>query len=133
MLKDVYTYTIEQHGLARARKYLDGLHACFEHLAEHPMLGRPADRIAHGVRRHECQSHVVFYVADGSGVNIARVLHARMDAPRRYVRESAADWQRDLIRERLAVLEDVLPEARSVPWEAIRERIFTARRGMPYD
>ena len=43
------------------------------------------------------------------------------------------DWQRDLIREHLAVLEDVRPEARSVPWDLIRERIFTARRGMPYD
>ena len=50
------------------------------------MLGRRADRIALGVRRHECRSHVVFYVPDESGVNIARVLHARMDAPRQYVR-----------------------------------------------
>ena len=28
------------------------------------------------------------------------------------------DWQRDLIRDRLAALEDVLPEGRSVPWDA---------------
>ena len=35
------------------------------------------------------------------------------------------DWQRDLIRDRLAVLEDVLPEERSVPWEAVRKRIFS--------
>ena len=31
---------------------------------------------------------------------------------------SVPDWQRDLIRDRLAALEDVLPEERSVPWEA---------------
>ncbi len=30
------------------------------------------------------------------------------------------DWQRDLIRDRLAALEDVLPEERSVPWDAVR-------------
>ena len=83
----IYTYTIEQHGLALARKYLNSLHTCFEHLAEHPMLGRRAG-IAPGARRHECQSHVVFYVPDSAGVRIARVLHARMDAPRRYVKES---------------------------------------------
>lgn len=47
-IEDIYTYTIEQHGLAAARKYLDGLHSCFELLAEYPMLGRRADRI-------ECQ------------------------------------------------------------------------------
>ena len=93
-VEGIYTYTIEQHGLALARQYLDGLHACFQHLAEHPMLGRGADRIAPGVRRHECQSHVVFYVLDKSGVNIARVLHVRMDAPRQYVEETTGDWQK---------------------------------------
>ena len=35
------------------------------------------------------------------------------------------EWQRDLIRDRLAALEDLLPEARSVPWEAVRKRIFS--------
>ena len=37
------------------------------------------------------------------------------------------DWQRDLIRERLAVPEDLLPEARSVPWEAVRKRILSRK------
>ena len=32
------------------------------------------------------------------------------------------DWQRGLIRDRLAALEDVLPEERSVPWETARNR-----------
>ena len=36
------------------------------------------------------------------------------------------DWQRDLIRERLAALDRVLPEDRSVHWEVcIRKRVFT--------
>lgn len=35
------------------------------------------------------------------------------------------DWQRDLIRDRLTALEDVLPEERSVPWDAVRKRIFS--------
>ena len=35
------------------------------------------------------------------------------------------DWQRDLIRDRLPALEDVLPEERSVPWEAVRKRVFS--------
>ncbi len=37
------------------------------------------------------------------------------------------EWQRDLIRDRLAALEDILPEERSVPWEAVRRRIFADR------
>ena len=35
------------------------------------------------------------------------------------------DWQRGLIRDRLAALEGILPEERSVPWEAVRKRIFS--------
>ena len=35
------------------------------------------------------------------------------------------DWQLDLIRDRLAALEHVLPEERSVPWETVRKRIFS--------
>ena len=38
---------------------------------------------------------------------------------------SVPDWQRDLIRDRLAALEDLLPEERSVPWGAVRKRIFS--------
>lgn len=84
-LDEIYTYTIEEHGLASARKYLDDLHTCFERLAEHPMIGRRADQIALGVRRHECRSHVVFYIPDDAGVSVARVLHARMEVLPRFV------------------------------------------------
>ena len=35
------------------------------------------------------------------------------------------EWQRDLIRDRLAALEDVPLEQRSVPWEAVRRRVFS--------
>ena len=35
------------------------------------------------------------------------------------------EWQRDLIRDRLAALEDVLPEERSVPWAAVRKHVFS--------
>lgn len=35
------------------------------------------------------------------------------------------DWQRELIRDRLATLEDIPSEQRSVPWEAVRGRVFS--------
>ena len=37
------------------------------------------------------------------------------------------DWQRDLIRDRLAALDDIPPAERSVPWEAVRKRLFSDR------
>ena len=35
------------------------------------------------------------------------------------------DWQRELIRQRLASLDDLRPDERSTPWEAARERVFS--------
>ena len=37
------------------------------------------------------------------------------------------DWQLDLIRDRLAALEDLPPEERSVSWETVRKRLFSDR------
>ena len=37
------------------------------------------------------------------------------------------DWQRDLIRDRLAALEDSPPEDRSVLWETVRKRALSDR------
>ena len=37
------------------------------------------------------------------------------------------DWQRDLIRDRLAALDEIPPEERSVPWETVRKRLFSGR------
>ena len=37
------------------------------------------------------------------------------------------DWQRDLIRDRLAALDGIRPSERSTPWELARERIFSDR------
>lgn len=34
------------------------------------------------------------------------------------------EWQRELIRERLAALKDARPEERSEPWATVRQRIF---------
>ena len=34
------------------------------------------------------------------------------------------EWQREVVRNRLAALEDISPNERSVPWEAVRQRVF---------
>ena len=40
-------------------------------------------------------------------------------------------WQLDLVRDRLADLEDTPPEERSEPWEAVRQRIFAVAAKVP--
>ena len=83
-LAEIADYTIESFGIMQARRYRDDLDACFRDLAQHPRLGRSADRLAPGLWRFEHRSHVVFYMEDADGVLIVRVLHARMDAPRHF-------------------------------------------------
>lgn len=61
----------------QAARYRDSLEDCFALLAANPRMGRPAHRIAPGVRRHEHGSHVIFYRRDADGVLILAVVHAR--------------------------------------------------------
>jgi len=81
-LDGIYEYTILNFGLEQARTYLLGLHERFQVLADNPGVGRSAAQIAPELRRHEYQSHVIFYVTKEKGVLIVRVLHASMDAKR---------------------------------------------------
>ncbi len=78
-IDEIYEFTIVTFGLTQARKYLTGLHECFEMLAENPLYGRNATNLAINLRRLEYQSHVVFYIAKEQGVHIVRVLHQSMD------------------------------------------------------
>ena len=81
-LAGIADYTIETFGIEQARRYRDEFETCFRNLVTNPRSGRSAERLAPGLRRLEHRSHVVFYVEDGTGVLIVRVLHARMDTPR---------------------------------------------------
>ncbi|MCE7030379.1 type II toxin-antitoxin system RelE/ParE family toxin [Jiella avicenniae] len=49
----------------------------FALLARNPRLGRPAEAIAPGVRRHEYRSHVILYEEMPDGVLILAVVHGR--------------------------------------------------------
>lgn len=76
-LLDIYVHGVRQFGLKQSDLYLDGLERCFSLIAENPEMGRRADRVGEGVRRHEHQSHVVFYEMTALGILILAVLHAR--------------------------------------------------------
>jgi toxin ParE1/3/4 len=81
-LDGIYEYTILNFGLEQARAYLLGLHERFQILADSPGVGRSAAQLAPELRRHEYQSHIIFYTPEAKGVLIVRVLHTRMDARR---------------------------------------------------
>ena len=83
-LDGIYEFTILNFGLEQAQAYLLGLHERFQILADNPGVGRSAAQLAPDLRRHEYQSHIIFYAPKETGVLIVRVLHARMDAKRHF-------------------------------------------------
>ncbi|MFA6218444.1 MAG: type II toxin-antitoxin system RelE/ParE family toxin [Erythrobacter sp.] len=78
-LAEIADFTIAEFGIAQARRYRDQFQACFDSLADNPLLGRSADDLAPGLRRVRQQAHVVFYRVTDRDLLIVRVLHQRMD------------------------------------------------------
>ena len=82
--ESIAEYTIKQFGLAQARHYRDSHKSCIEQLADNPQIGQGAEQLAHGLKRFNHQSHVIFYVQKTDGLLIVRILHSRMDVPRHF-------------------------------------------------
>lgn len=76
-LLDIYVHGVRQFGPRQSDHYLDALERCLDLLAENPEMVRRADLIGKDVRRHEHQSHVIFYDQTATGVFVLAVLHAR--------------------------------------------------------
>ena len=81
-LTEIYRYSFEEFGEAKADAYLLALDDCLTRLASSPEIGRSAHRLRPGDFRFEQASHVVFYVKAENGIRIVRILHARMDPDR---------------------------------------------------
>lgn len=78
-LIDIYLYTLETFGLDQAERYVEGIRSCLGLLADNPRLGRRADIVRPGTRRHEHGGHVIFYREDAEqgGLVIQAVIHSR--------------------------------------------------------
>lgn len=74
-LLDIYLYGIERFGRAQAIRYATGLHHVFGLLGENSRMGRKAEEIAEGVRRHEHGSHIILYQEDDEAVLILAIVH----------------------------------------------------------
>ncbi len=76
-LLSVFLDGIELFGLNQARRYKDELDRCFQLMASHPQMGRPAPLIGEGVRRHEHKSHIILYEEKAGGILILAVVPAK--------------------------------------------------------
>ena len=68
------TWRREQRG-----RYLARLDACFHLLARESHLGHICDEIRAGYRKYHVGRHLIFYRASSEGLELIRILHARMD------------------------------------------------------
>ncbi|QDC07770.1 type II toxin-antitoxin system RelE/ParE family toxin [Oceanicola sp. D3] len=77
-LRDIWAYSYDQWGEARASSYLSELEERFERLARLPF--RDWGDIRPGLRSSRAERHVVFWQFDAEGVPaIAAILHERMN------------------------------------------------------
>ena len=84
-LTDIWAYSAEQWGVDQADHYLDALLHRFFWLLENLALWKTQPDIAEGIYCYPEQSHVIYFRtlgSDKSGIEILRVLHARMDPNR---------------------------------------------------
>ena len=82
-LSEIGRYTIEHWSEAKATTYLDELLDVIDQIGEHPFFGESLQDVRAGYRRRRAGHHLIFYVVTEVGtVEIARVLHERVDVQR---------------------------------------------------
>lgn len=85
-LQEIADYTEHTWSQEQAEKYLRQLYACFHQLAKMPQNARSYDVLSPGLWGHHCGKHIVFYrILAKDKIRIVRVLHEKMDYPRRFV------------------------------------------------
>jgi toxin ParE1/3/4 len=82
-IKDIGRYTSRIWGVRQSNAYLRKLHERFALLARQPLSGSARDDIGPEFRSASTGSHVIVYRCVEDGVEIARVLHGRMDVKSR--------------------------------------------------
>ncbi|GAA6183995.1 type II toxin-antitoxin system RelE/ParE family toxin [Aliiglaciecola sp. NS0011-25] len=80
--KDLYkivSTTISSWGNEQAKVYAQNLDAALIKLAQYPDFGRERNEICKGAKSFPVEKHIVFYQVSDIGIDVARILHQRMD------------------------------------------------------
>lgn len=89
-LERIGAYTTQRWGADQKRTYLTGIRDTFRNIRDMPGIGASRDEIAHGLRAHPVQSHIIYYRETNDTIAVVRVLHRSMD-PTRRITENAAE------------------------------------------
>jgi len=77
-LEDIFDYSVEQFGFARAEQYIYSIEKVFKDLAANPKLGRRFDPDINHYFYYPVESHCIFYAPTSNGVKTFRILHQSM-------------------------------------------------------
>jgi len=83
-LAEIWHYSAVTWSPERADDYLDALRDVLIQLAHNPHLGLPASELHPDLYRFSHASHAVYYRIVADGIEVARILHQRME-PRRHL------------------------------------------------
>lgn len=75
----IWHYTLHEHGLEAADRYIDGLDQSMELALEFPEIGLDYREVRAGYRMLPSGHHLIFYIPRDDGIDVMRVLHERMD------------------------------------------------------
>jgi len=78
-LTAIYIYTASQFGRPQAAAYKESIESALLILADNPKMGRGVEHLRRNVRRHEHESHIIFYRCHGEEVFVLRILPCRAD------------------------------------------------------
>ena len=81
--ESILQYTYATYGERQRQTYADILHEAFEMITGNPSLGHGRSDLSERHRAFNVAQHVVVYTVSGRTVNVARILHGRMDFTRR--------------------------------------------------
>lgn len=80
-IKDIYRYTVTNHGEIQAELYLGGLDYTFDLLSDNPSMGKAITKNRH---RYRYKEHYVFYQLDPGFVTILQIRGVRMQLPKQW-------------------------------------------------
>lgn len=81
-LDAIWAYSVESWGEDQAERYLRGIQAAIETVADDPRRAIACDDIRPGYRKLHTGSHVIFFKVETDQVIVVRILHGRMDLGR---------------------------------------------------
>ena len=80
----IISTTIESWGNTQAKVYAQTIDAALLKLAQYPDFGRERSNVYDGAKSFPVEKHIVFYQISEGGIDVARILHQRMDPSKHF-------------------------------------------------